>query len=297
MTDDPGTTKKRPLTLRPTASSSKVKQALPGLTSTLAYTWVYLSVIVLVPIAALFLKASGATWERVVDIATAPRTLAALRLSLGAALIAAFINAALGSVVAWVLARYRFFGRTFADALVDLPFALPTAVAGVSLAFVYSSHGWIGAYLSRFGIKVAFTPLGIVTALTFVGLPFVVRTVQPVIQELDIQLEEAAHSLGATPGQTFTKVLFPQIFPAIVTGFTLAFARAIGEYGSVLFIAGNMPMRTEILPLLIVSKLEQFDYEGAAVLAVLMLVASLALLLIAQVLERRAWARVTGGEP
>jgi sulfate transport system permease protein len=222
--------------------------------------------------------------------------MAALLLSFGAALAAATVNTLVGTLVAWVLARYRFGGRTLLDAIVDLPFALPTSVAGIALTFVYSEHGWVGKYFAEVGLPIAFTRLGIVVALTFVGMPFVVRTVQPVIQELDAQVEEAAASLGATKLQIFTRVIFPLLAPAIATGFALSFARAVGEYGSVLFIAGNMPMKTEIAPLLIVTKLEQFDYAGAAVIGTTMLAVSLAVLLTVQLFER-AVERKFGGDP
>jgi sulfate/thiosulfate transport system permease protein len=272
------------------------RRVLPGLLPTLGFTWMYLSVLVLIPIGALALKASTLSWSQVVSIVTAPRTFAALSLSFGASFSAAIFNTVIGTLVAWVLARYRFAGRTLLDAIVDLPFALPTSVAGIALTYVYSEHGWIGGWFASMGLPVAFTRAGIVVALTFVGMPFVVRTVQPVVQELDPQLEEAAASLGATKVQTFIKVILPLLGPAIGAGFALSFARAIGEYGSVLFIAGNMPMKTEIAPLLIVSKLEQFDYAGAAVIGVTMLAVSLALLLTVQLLERAVEKRM-GGDP
>ena len=209
-----------------------------------------------------------------------PRTVASYQLTFGLSFVAALINAFFGVIIAWVLVRYSFPGRKFVDALVDLPFALPTAVAGIALTAVFSVNGWLGQYLEPLGIKVAFTPLGVLVALTFIGLPFVVRTVQPVLQDLEKEIEEAAASLGATRWKTITKVIFPEVFPALLTGFTSAFARALGEYGSVVFISGNMPMRTEITPLLIITKLEQYDYAGAAAIAVVMLVASFVLLLI-----------------
>jgi sulfate transport system permease protein len=271
-------------------------RVLPGLWPTLGFTLFYLSVLVLIPIFALLSRAASLRWSEIAAIVAAPRTAAALTLSFGAALAAALLNTLVGTLVAWVLARYRFPGRSLLDACVDLPFALPTSVAGIALTFVYSEHGWIGAYAAALGAPIAFTRLGIVLALTFVGMPFVVRTVQPVLQEIDAQIEEAAASLGATKLQTFTRVLLPMLAPAIGTGFALSFARAVGEYGSVLFIAGNIPLRTEIAPLLIVSKLEQFDYAGAAVIGAAMLGVALVVLLTVQVFERTLERR-SGGEP
>ena len=272
------------------------RRVLPGLLPTLGFTWFYLTALVLVPIGALVFKASSLSWAQAVAIITAPRTAASLKLSFGAAFAAAILNTLVGTLVAWVLARYRFWGRSVVDAVVDLPFALPTSVAGIALTYVYSDHGWIGGAFAELGMPIAFTRLGIVVALTFVGMPFVVRTVQPVVQELDGQLEEAAASLGATKVQTFIRVILPLLGPAIGAGFALSFARAVGEYGSVLFIAGNMPMKTEIAPLLIVSKLEQFDYAGAAVIGATMLAVSLALLLTVQLFERQVEKRF-GGDP
>jgi len=272
------------------------RRVLPGLGLTLGFTWFYLSIMVLIPIGALVLKASSLTWAQTVAIITNPRTAAALGLSFGASAAAAVINTLVGTLVAWVLARYRFWGHSLLDAIVDLPFALPTSVAGIALTYVYSENGWIGGFFAKLGLPIAFTRLGIVIALTFVGMPFVVRTVQPVVQEIDAQLEEAAASLGATKVQTFFKVLLPMLGPAIGAGFALSFARAVGEYGSVLFIAGNMPMKTEIAPLLIVSKLEQFDYAGAAVIGTTMLAVSLALLITVQLFERQIEKRF-GGDP
>lgn len=271
-------------------------RVLPGLLPTLGFTWLYLGVLVLLPIAALVLRATSLSWAEIIAIVSAPRTFAALTLSFGAAFAAAIVNTLVGTLVAWVLARYRFVGRTLLDAIVDLPFALPTSVAGIALTYVYSEHGWIGSSFASMGLPVAFTRMGIVVALTFVGMPFVVRTVQPVIQEIDAQLEEAAASLGATKLQAFSKVILPLLAPAIATGFALSFARGVGEYGSVLFIAGNMPMKTEIAPLLIVSKLEQFDYAGAAVIGATMLCVSLVMLLTVQLLERNI-ERKLGGAP
>jgi sulfate transport system permease protein len=269
-------------------------QALPGLVPTLGFTWLYLTVLVLLPLSWLLFRASMTPWSHVVEILSSPRTRSALRLSFGCAIAAAFLNVGFGLVTAWVLARYKFPGRGLLDAIVELPFAVPTSVAGITLTFLYSEHGWFGRWLTAAGVNVAFTPLGIIIAVTFVGLPFVVRTVQPVLQEMDRQAEEAAGSLGASPWQTFWRVQFPLILPALITGFALALARGIGEYGSVLFISGNLPMRTEIMPLLIVSKLEQYDYDGAAVLAATMLAASLALLVFVHVFERWVSRRFSG---
>jgi sulfate transport system permease protein len=271
------------------------RRVLPGLLPTLGFTWLYLTIIVLVPVGALLLRAGALSWAQMSAIVSGPRTLAALTLSFGAALAAALLNTVVGTLVAWVLARYRFAGRTLVDAIVDLPFALPTSVAGIALTFVYSEHGWLGKHFAAMGMPIAFTRYGIVLALTFVGMPFVVRTVQPVVEELDIQLEEAAQSLGATQIQTFVRVTFPLLAPAVATGFALSFARAVGEYGSVLFIAGNMPMKTEIAPLLIVTKLEQFDYAGAAVIGSTMLLAALVLLLSVQLFERFMERKFGGG--
>jgi sulfate transport system permease protein len=272
------------------------RRVLPGLLPTLGFTWFYLSAMVLIPIGALVLKASSLSWDQIIAIITHPRTSAALTLSFGASAAAAILNTLVGTLVAWVLARYRFYGRSLLDAIVDLPFALPTSVAGIALTYVYSDHGWIGGFFAQLGMPIAFTRVGIVVALTFVGMPFVVRTVQPVVQEIDAQVEEAAASLGATKLQTFFRVLLPMLGPAIGAGFALSFARAVGEYGSVLFIAGNMPMKTEIAPLLIVSKLEQFDYAGASVIGATMLGVSLVLLLTVQIFERQVEKRF-GGDP
>jgi sulfate transport system permease protein len=270
-------------------------RVLPGLLPTLGFTWLYLSAVVLIPIGALVLKASSLSAAEILAVISAPRTFASLSLSFGAALAAAILNTFAGTLIAWVLARYQFPGRSLLDAVVDLPFALPTSVAGIALTFVYSEHGWIGEYFASIGLPIAFTRLGIVVALAFVGMPFVVRTVQPVIQELDNQLEEAAASLGATQLQTFLRVILPTIVPAIATGFALSFARSVGEYGSVLFIAGNMPLKTEIAPLLIVTKLEQFDYAGAAVIGATMLAAALVILMSVQLFERALYRKL-GGE-
>nr|PZN41650.1 MAG: sulfate ABC transporter permease subunit CysT [Bacillota bacterium] len=261
------------------------RSVLPGFGLTMGLTLLYLSLLVLVPLSALFLKTATLTWAEFWATVTAPRVLAACRLSFGAALVAALINGACGLLVAWVLVRYRFPGRGILDGIVDLPFALPTAVGGLALTTAYAPGGWIGRYLAPLGIEAAFTPLGVTIALTFTGLPFVVRTVQPVLQDLPPEVEEAAATLGASRWQTFVRVTLPTLLPAVLTGFTLAFARALGEYGSVVFISGNMPMKTEILPLLIMAKLEQFDYPGATALAVVMLTASFALLLAINLLQ------------
>jgi sulfate/thiosulfate transport system permease protein len=262
---------------------------LPGFGLALGYTILYLSLIVLLPLTAAFVKTTALTWGAFWATVTAPRVLASLRLSFGASLLGAGINAVFGLLVAWVLVRYRFPGRRIIDALVDLPFALPTAVAGIALTAVYAANGWIGSWLEPLGIKIAFTPLGVLVALTFIGLPFVVRTVQPVLEDLEPELEEAAATLGADRLQTFARIILPAIGPALLTGFTLAFARAVGEYGSVIFIAGNVPMVSEITPLLIITKLEQYDYAGATAIAVAMLTISFALLLLINVLQR--WSR------
>lgn len=262
---------------------------LPGFNLALGFTLLYLSLIVLIPISAAFIRTAELTLPEFWDVVTAPRVLASYRLTFGASFAAALLNAVFGLLVAWVLVRYPFPGKKLVDALVDLPFALPTAVAGIALTALYAGNGWIGQYLEPLGIKIAFTPAGVFVALTFIGLPFVVRTVQPVLEDLEPELEEAAATLGASRLQTFLRVIFPAIFPALVTGFALAFARAIGEYGSVIFIAGNMPMISEITPLLIITKLEQYDYAGATALAVVMLVISFVLLLIINLLQW--WSR------
>ncbi len=267
------------------------QRVLPGFAFTLGCTVFYLSLIVLLPLSAVFFKAAEMTLPQFWSAVTSPRVLASYRLSFGAAFAGALVNAVFGLLVAWVLVRYRFFGKRFVDAVVDLPFALPTAVAGIALTAVYSRNGWIGRLLEPHGIKVAFTPLGVVVALTFIGLPFVVRTVQPVLEDLDAEFEQAAASLGANRWQSFARVVFPEIWPALLTGFSMAFARGLGEYGSVVFISGNMPMRTEITPLLIITKLEQYDYRGATAIAVVMLSASLVLLFLINVLQRWTHAR------
>jgi sulfate transport system permease protein len=251
---------------------------LPGFGLSLGFTLLYLSLIVLIPLSTLFWKSAGLGWSSFWRVVTSPRVLASYELTFGASLVAALINAVFGLLVTWVLVRYPFPGRRVIDALVDLPFALPTAVAGIALTSLYAPNGWLGAPLDRLGIKVAFTPLGITIALTFIGLPFVVRTLQPVLESLEPEVEEAAASLGASRLQTVVRVVLPAIAPAWLTGFALAFARALGEYGSVVFIAGNMPMKTEITPLLIITKLEQYDYAGATAIAAVTLVASFLLL-------------------
>ncbi|MFT3851080.1 MAG: sulfate ABC transporter permease subunit CysT [Propionivibrio sp.] len=255
------------------------KRVLPGFGLSLGFTLVYLSLLILLPLSGLLFKASALSLGQFWEIATGTRALAAYRVTFGASALAAAINAVFGLVVAWMLVRYPFPGKRLVDALVDLPFALPTAVAGITLATLYAGNGWIGRHLEPLGVKVAFTPLGIVVALTFIGLPFVVRTLQPVIEDIEPEIEEAAASLGASRLQTFLRVLLPGIVPALLTGFTLAFSRAIGEYGSVIFIAGNMPLISEITPLLIISKLEQYDVVGATALASVMLLISFVLLL------------------
>jgi len=266
-----------------------VRRVLPGFGLSLGYTIVYLSLIVLIPLSAVFIKTAELTWPAFIDVVTAPRVMASYRLTFGASFGAAVINVVFGFLVAWVLVRYRFPGRRFIDALVDLPFALPTAVAGIALTGLFAPKGWLGAQLVPLGIKVAFTPLGVLVALTFIGLPFVVRTVQPVLETLPREIEEAATTLGASRWDSFRRVVFPVVLPALLTGFALAFARAIGEYGSVIFIAGNMPMVSEITPLIIVTKLEQYDYTGATAVAVVMLVISFLLLLAINALQ--AWTR------
>ena len=262
---------------------------LPGFRLTLGTTLFYLALIVLIPLSAAFAKTLTLTWDQFWTTVTAPRVLASLRLSFGAAFLAALVNAVFGLLVAWVLVRNPFPGRRIVDALVDLPFALPTAVAGIALTAVYAPNGWLGAPLAALGIKVAFTPLGVLVALIFIGLPFVVRTVQPVLEDMEKELEEAARLLGARPLQVFLRIVLPTLMPALLTGFTLAFARAVGEYGSVVFIAGNMPMVSEIAPLVIISKLEQYDYPGATALAVVMLLASFVMLLAINLLQ--GWMR------
>lgn len=278
-------------------TAAKPNGVLPGFRLGLGYALTYLALLVLIPLGALILKSGQLSWGEFWSIATDPQAVASYRVTFGASLAAALINAVFGLIVAWVLVRYPFPGKRFFDALVDLPFALPTAVAGITLATLYAENGWIGQHLAKLGVQVAFTPLGIVVALTFVTLPFVVRTVQPVIEDIESEVEEAAATLGASRWQTFTRVLLPGIFPAWLTGFTLAFSRAIGEFGSVIFIAGNMPFVSEITPLLIISKLEQYDVVGATALAVVMLVISFVLLLTINLLQWWAANRhAKGGE-
>ena len=262
------------------------RRVLPGFGISLGYALAYLGLIVLLPLAALAWKASGIGVEGLLRLLSSPRTLAALRLSVVGAVVAALVNAVVGLLVGWVLVRYRFPGRRLFDALVDLPFALPTAVAGIALTTLYAPNGWLGQWLEPLGIKVAYTPLGVFVAMVFVGFPFVVRTLQPVLASLERDVEEAAESLGAQRWQTFFRVILPMLAPALLTGFALALARAVGEYGSVIFIAGNIPMRSEIAPLLIVQKLEQFDYAGAAALGVAMLAISFVLLVLVSLLQR-----------
>jgi sulfate/thiosulfate transport system permease protein len=263
------------------------RSVLPGFGVSLGITCTYLSLMVLLPLATVFTRTADLSWAGFWAIVTNPRVLASYRVTFGASLVAALVNTVFGLLVAWVLVRYRFPGRRLVDAMVDLPFALPTAVAGISLTTLYASNGWVGRYLEPLGVTVSYTWLGITVALIFIGLPFVVRTVQPVLDDLEVDVEEAAASLGARRWQTFTRVVLPTVAPALLTGFALAFARAIGEYGSVVFISGNMPMRTEIVPLLIITKLEQYDYAGATAVALVMLVASFALLLTINLLQ---WA-------
>ena len=265
------------------------RSILPGFGLSLGFTLTYLSLIVLIPLAAAFIKTAGMSWADFVAAVASPRVLASYRLSFGASLAAGLVNAGFGLLVAWVLVRYTFPGRRIVDALVDLPFALPTAVAGIALTTIYAKNGWVGRWLEPYGIKVAFTQLGVFVALTFIGLPFVVRTLQPVLQELEPELEEASACLGANRWQTITRVILPELLPALLTGFALAFARALGEYGSVVFISGNMPMKTEITPLLIMTKLEQYDYHGATAIAVVLLMASFSTLLLINLLQK--WSR------
>jgi len=270
------------------------KRVLPGFGVTLGFSILYLSLLVLIPLSGLFVHAASLSAEQLVAAIASPRALAAYRLSFGASLVASLVNAVFGLVVAWVLTRYRFPGRALIDALVDLPFALPTAVAGITLTMLLARHGWVGQWLEPIGIRAAYTPLGVTIALTFIGLPFVVRTVQPVLEDLEVEAEEAAASLGAGRAQTFRRVLFPALWPALMTGAALAFARALGEYGSVVFISGNMPLQTEIVPLLIVTKLEQYDYGGATAIAAVMLVSSFVLLLLINALQGLGRRRFAG---
>ena len=272
---------------------SQRSRVLPGFGLSLGFTLAYVSLIVLIPLSAVFIKSFGIGWDGLWEILTSERILKSLQLSFSAALIAALINVVFGVLLAWCLVRYSFPGKRIVDALVDLPFALPTAVAGIALTSLYAKNGWIGQYLDPLGIHVAYTPLGITLALIFIGLPFVVRTVQPVLSDIETELEEAASALGANRWQTISKVILPILFPALLTGFALAFARGVGEYGSVIFIAVNMPYKTEIAPLMIISRLEEYDYAGATTIAVVMLVLSFAILFLINLLQ--AWAsRRTG---
>jgi sulfate/thiosulfate transport system permease protein len=282
-----------PLPVAAVPSRGGSRKVLPGFNLTLGYTLLYLSLIVLIPLSALVLKSFTLTWDQFWTAIASPRVLASYRLTFGASFIAALVNAVFGLLLAWVLVRYSFPGKKIVDALVDLPFALPTAVAGISLTALLAGNGWIGQYLEPLGIQLAFNPNGVVIALIFIGLPFVVRTVQPVLEDNERELEEAAMCLGATRWQTFIKVILPSIAPALLTGFAMAFARAIGEYGSVIFIAGNMPMVSEITPLVIIGKLEQYDYAGATAVAVVMLVMSFILLLVINALQ--GWQRRRSG--
>jgi sulfate transport system permease protein len=265
------------------------RKVLPGFGLSLGFTLAYLGLVVLVPLSAAFLKTAGMSWHDFLGAVASPRVLAAYRLSFGTSIAAGLVNMVFGLIVAWVLVRYSFPGKAIIDALVDLPFALPTAVAGIALTSLYSPNGWVGRLLAPYGIKVAYTWAGVFVALTFIGLPFVVRTVQPVLLELEPEVEEAASTLGASRRQTVVRVLLPELLPSLLTGFALAFARALGEYGSVVFISGNMPMKTEIVPLLIITKLEQYDYRGATAIAVVMLVSSFILLLLINLLQK--WSR------
>src|SRR3954449_8812698 len=269
------------------------RSVLPGFGVSLGITCTYLSLMVLLPLATVFTRSADLTWAEFWGTVTNPRVLASYRVTFGASFAAALVNTVFGLLVAWVLVRYRFPGKRLVDALVDLPFALPTAVAGISLTAILAGNGWIGQYLEPLGIKLAFNPNGVVIALIFIGMPFVVRTVQPVLEDTERELEEAAMSLGATRWQTFSRVILPSILPALLTGFAMAFARAVGEYGSVIFIAGNMPMVSEITPLIIIGKLEQYDYAGATAVAVVMLVMSFVLLLVINALQ--AWQRKRSG--
>jgi sulfate transport system permease protein len=271
------------------------RRVLPGFGLTMSYTLVYLSLIALIPLSSILLKTEGMGWVRFWHVVLSPRVIAAYRLSIGASVIAAILNSIFGFIVAWTLSRYEFAGKGLLDALVDLPFALPTSVAGITLTSIYAQNGLIGRLFVPLGIKIAFTPLGIVVALTFIGLPFVVRTVQPVLQDLEAELEEAAATLGASRLQTFRRIIGPAMLPAVITGFALAFARALGEYGSVVFISGNMPMHTEVVPLLIMTKLEEFDYQGATAIALVMLVISFTMLFGINLLQRWSASRHVAG--
>jgi sulfate/thiosulfate transport system permease protein len=268
---------------------SKKRRVLPGFGLSLGFTTLYISLLVLIPLSMVFIETSKLGWGEFIEIVTSERVLHSYKISFGTAIAAAAINAVFGLIVAWVLVRYSFPGKRILDALIDLPFALPTAVAGITLTTLYSTNGWIGQFFEPLNIKIAFTPLGITIALTFIGLPFIVRMVQPVLQDIEKEVEEAAESLGASRFQIFRKVIFPELLPALLSGFSLAFARGLGEYGSVVFIAGNMPMKTEIAPLMIMTKLEQFDYAGATAIAVVMLIISFLCLIIINLIQM--WSR------
>jgi len=272
--------------------ASTRRSALPGFGLTMGMTLFWLGLVVLLPLSALVIRAAGMGWDGFAAVGLSPRALAAYRLSFGAALAAAAVNAVFGLLIAWILVRYEFPGKKLIDAAVDLPFALPTAVAGIALVALYADNGWIGSLLAPLGIKVAYTPLGVTIALVFIGLPFIVRSVQPVLADLGRDVEEAAATLGATRAQTFRRIILPAIAPALLTGFALAFARGVGEYGSIIFIAGNMPFKSEIAPLLIITQLEQFDYDGATAIACVMLVLSFAMLLFVNLLQ--AWRAKRG---
>lgn len=276
------------------AITLKKRSVLPGFGLTMGYTILYMSLVVLIPLAALVAKTMTVTWAQFWDTVTDPRVVASYKLTFGASAVAALINAFFGLIVAWTLVRYSFPGKKIVDAMVDLPFALPTAVSGIALTALYAPSGWIGRWLEPLGIKGAFSPLGVTIALTFIGLPFVVRTLEPALEDLDAEVEDAAASLGATRMQTFWRVILPTVFPALLTGTTLSFARALGEYGSVVFIAGNIQMKTEITSLLIITKLENYDYTGATSIAVVMLVASFVLLLLINILQRWSGRRHRG---
>ncbi|MEA2680919.1 MAG: sulfate/thiosulfate transport system permease protein [Candidatus Binataceae bacterium] len=280
---------------RTNRTTRATRRVLPGFGLTMGYTLAYLSLIALIPLSTILLKTAGMGYARFWHVVLSPRVIAAFELSIGASIIAAAINSIFGIMVAWTLSRYEFPGKGLLDALVDLPFALPTSVAGITLTSIYAQNGIIGRLFVPFGIKIAFAPSGIIIALTFIGLPFVVRTVQPVLQDLEAELEEAAATLGASRLQTFRRVIGPAMLPALITGFALAFARALGEYGSVVFISGNMPMHTEVVPLLIMTKLEEFDYQGATAIALVMLILSFTMLFMINLLQRWSATRHAAG--
>jgi sulfate transport system permease protein len=282
------------VSVAPSRAPAVPRALIPGFGLTLGFSMTYLSLLVLIPLSSVFVRSLSLGGQHFWDVASTPRVLASLRLSFGASLVAAAIDSGFGLIVAWVLVRRRFPGRRLVDAMVDLPFALPTAVAGIALTSLYAPNGWLGRWLVPLGIKIAYTPLGIVVALMFIGLPFVVRTLQPILENLDREVEQAAATLGASGRQIFARIIMPALWPALLTGFALAFARGVGEYGSVIFIAGNMPMRSEIAPLLIMTRLEQYDYSGATAIAVVMLIASFALMLGINALQ--SWALTRHGE-